>query len=185
MRVFLGIKTSIEFEKEILKWQKENSALPVRFIAPKNMHITLVPPWYEKNIKKLIKTLSKLDANLNTKEITFTQIFHSKKINPRVIWAEAEDTRDIKKLSKELTQLLKKPKNTRPYILHATIGRIKAEDIRQVPDINIKIKIKLKIESLELFESKLTRLGAEYTIIKRFPLKRAEPDPSLTQISPN
>jgi hypothetical protein len=48
-------------QKKILTWEKILKPLPVRWILGKNMHITLIPPWYatEAEIKK-IKNILKI-----------------------------------------------------------------------------------------------------------------------------
>jgi len=46
-RIFIGIKIPESLAAQMAIWQKSYSKLPVRWITPQNLHVTLVPPWYQ------------------------------------------------------------------------------------------------------------------------------------------
>ena len=69
---------------------------------------------------------------------------------------------------------LEKPE-TRPYIPHITLGRIKQWEFRQIepeerPKIEEEISLSFEVNSIEVMESDLKRGGAEYTVLESAPL---------------
>lgn len=164
MRVFIGIKASEEIQKQVLDLQNTYKNLPVRFIKLENLHLTLVPPWYESNIKKLIKNLNKFSFQ-KTFEITFDSISKGPPRNARLIWLTGPEQRSLKILQKDLAKFLKKPgqKHSTPHI---TIARFKNRDAAQIPEIRNKIELKSEVSEITLFESSLSRYGAEYSVIE-------------------
>jgi 2'-5' RNA ligase len=163
MRVFIGIKVSKNLREEILKWQKVNENLPVRFIKSKNLHITLVPPWHENNINRLVKYLKKFRTDIIPFDISLDKISQGPEFRPRVIWAEGKTPRELSHLSKELNKYLKRPKQNRPFKTHITIARFKKD--ASIPDINTAVDWKMQIEEITLYESVLSPRGADYEII--------------------
>lgn len=59
MRVFIGIKASKTLQKKVARWHREHRDLPVRWIKARNLHITLVPPAREEEIRKKFEEIKK------------------------------------------------------------------------------------------------------------------------------
>ena len=160
MRLFIGIKTSEKLQKEIMKWQEENTGLPVRFIRPENLHMTLVPPWYEDGPDDAVSKLKSI------KYRKIRVVFNKIVINYRsqVIWAEPENPpEEIFSMVDDLRKLFKS-KDTRPYRLHLTVARFKNGKFLQ----NVRfgeIKCEEQIDNITLFESKLGAKEAIYNKI--------------------
>ena len=160
MRVFIGIKASDETCEQILKWQVKHKDLPVRFIQSENLHLTLAPPWYENNIKKLLKNLNKFSFP-KTFEITLNRISKGPPRNPRLIWIKGPKHQDLAKMQGEIAKFLKisKQKYSAP---HVTIARFKMKEAILIPEINEEIELKFDVSEITLFESKLSPKGADY-----------------------
>lgn len=168
MRVFIGIKATGEIQKQIIDWQEKHKSLPVRFVKPQNLHLTLVPPWHENNIKKFVKTLNKFSFP-KTFEITFDSVSKGPQLHPRLIWTTGHEQENLTKLGKVLTKFLKKSKQTHS-LPHITIARFKMKEAVLVPEINETIDLKLDISEITLFESILSPRGAEYSVIEKVRL---------------
>ena len=53
-RLFVAIKPDAELIENIIHWQKKHKKLPaVRMIKPEYLHLTLVPPFYEDDEKRI------------------------------------------------------------------------------------------------------------------------------------
>lgn len=66
-RIFVAIKISEGLGQIIKKWQDSQQNFQGRWIAPKNLHITLVPPWHTTEIDSTIEQLrAVVDAKSST-----------------------------------------------------------------------------------------------------------------------
>lgn len=57
-RLFIAITLSEELQKEILAWEvlwQKRLDSRIRWLAGKNLHLTLVPPWYEENVGETVR----------------------------------------------------------------------------------------------------------------------------------
>ena len=159
-RVFIGIKASKNLQNKIAKWQKANKNLPVRFIKPKNLHLTLIPPWYEENFQDIKSQIAKVEFEKFT--INFSAVYIN--FNNRVIWTEtSKPPKAIFKLQKNLATIFRKYEE-RPFKVHLTIARFK--DAKPLKDVNFeKIKWQEKVSKITLFESILGKKEANYKVL--------------------
>ncbi|OGH18440.1 MAG: 2'-5' RNA ligase [Candidatus Levybacteria bacterium RIFCSPHIGHO2_01_FULL_40_15b] len=168
MRVFIGIKAPNEIQNQIIDWQEKHKDLPVRFIESRNLHLTLAPPWYENNIKKLVKNLQKF-AFPKAFEVSFNEISIGPLSRPRLIWATGPKHQGLAKMQNEIAKFLKVPKQ-RYSSPHITIARFKERDALLIPEVNEAIEFKFEFSEITLFESKLSPLGANYNTVLRLPI---------------
>lgn len=159
-RVFVGIKASKALQTKIFKWQKAHQDLPVRFIKSKNLHLTLIPPWYEEDPKDSIEKLKQIQ--FKTFKITFDKTFINFK--NKVIWIESPNPpKKISQIQKKLA-LIFPFKEKRIFKTHLTIARFK--DSKQLKDLELeKINWQEEVSKITLFESKLGRKEANYKVL--------------------
>lgn len=172
MRVFIGIKANQELQEKIFNWQEVRKDLSVRFIKPENLHITLIPPWYEKKINHLVNYLNSFITTLSPFELTFNRILFAPSDRPRLIWTEGIYSPPMKKLRSELEKHLKTRKERRQLIPHITIARFKNGDFSSLKN-NLEteeIKWFMKVSIITLFESRLGPKGADYFAIEDFKI---------------
>ncbi|OGH08297.1 MAG: 2'-5' RNA ligase [Candidatus Levybacteria bacterium RBG_16_35_6] len=163
MRLFIGIKVAEEIACRVLKWQKDYKNLPLRFIKKDNLHLTLIPPYYEETEDNSIQKLNEL-KKIGNISLVFNKIFVNN-MN-KVIWIESSDPpKEMFQIQEDLLKLFKKPKEKRPYRVHMTIARFKERLSKK--QIEKVINWKTEVNSIELFESKLRPKGANYRIITR------------------
>jgi 2'-5' RNA ligase len=143
MRVFIGIKIGEELQKKILEWEKYYKNLPVRWLAPENLHITLIPPWEENIIEK---AKGKLESIKKGKfEIVFDKIsFGPDSRYPRLIWAEGN-------------------------LFHLTLARFDPKKFKDFPikKLNEKVDWQEKVSEVCLFQS---FPNSVYKILHKVPL---------------
>lgn len=183
-RVFVAIGISSQLKEEIAYWQKKWNHLSVRWIKPENMHVTLVPPWYVSEVDEVIEDLKSVNQNrkrfwtsqnyaIKPFTITFREVtFGPSPKRPRLVWASADATAEIKTLKSKLEGVLGLKTEKRPFSTHLTIARFKEKDFSKFPikGLNEEIFWEERVNSFLVMESRLKRSGAEYEKLAEIPL---------------
>ncbi len=165
-RVFIALKTTPDLENKILSWRENKLNWPVRFIKPKNLHLTLAPPWNCLDISLLIDKLSKIKIEDKSINLNFKLIDYGPNSNNyRLIWVLGEYSVQLENLKNKIEDSLGFSKPRRKFLPHLSLARFK-----EIPPINVKEAVNWKEvqSSFVLFESVLKKEGAEYNILKRF-----------------
>lgn len=166
-RIFVAVPISPFLQDAALEWEKSFSDLPVRWLAGKNLHITLVPPWYEKDTDSAKDKLNKITAaggfEIEFKKINFGPDPH----RPRLIWAEGSAPKEIVALKDGACEIFNRPKESRPFLLHLTLARFRPETFSSfvVKKLDERVAWTDNVRSIVLMESHLSRRGADYEII--------------------
>ncbi len=172
-RVFIAAPVSLDLSKKISEWVKTNlDRSKIRPILGKNLHITLVPPWYMNNSEEVLRKLSKLNYKKKIK-IIFEKIeYGPTPKHPRLVWLQGKDQPDLLVLKKILERSLHQKSEKRKFLVHLTIARFKPNDFKVfgVKDINVKINWAMDINQIFLYESHLSSKGADYEILAKIPL---------------
>ncbi|MFA4858496.1 MAG: RNA 2',3'-cyclic phosphodiesterase [Candidatus Margulisiibacteriota bacterium] len=189
-RIFLAIGTSAQLQQKICDWQKNyNKRNPadgakLRLIAPQNLHLTLIPPWYatKEEISLLIHHLQNLTPTLPRPfTVVFNQITFGPKPNePRLIWLSGETPPALFDLKNKVEQCLANAPapgepaagEKRPFKLHLTVARFRGEDFRhfKTQPLDKKINWEEEISAFYLMESHLSPKGSDYAVIEKFGL---------------
>lgn len=170
-RVFVALAIPGELASEILSWEK-NHLIPARWLSAKNLHITLVPPWYEENIEEIASVLDGY-AGFGSPKINFYKVSYGPDPKrPRLIWAEAEDSGTTRELKSDLEISFGIEAERRPWKTHLTLARFREEDFESFKTKNLDEPVTWKFEAnkLVLMESHLKPSGAEYEIIHEVSL---------------
>lgn len=188
MRLFTAFVLPEGFRQEliqVLDLCKTICPAEVKWVEPENLHFTLqfIGDTEKKSVEILQEQIRKSIENLAVFEIYTPRIelFPLKKnsiVSPRLIWilcsykesgVEAV-LKDIRRGMKELSLDF----DSKPFKMHATLGRVKRnlnpDQIDKITDIEIANKRWL-IRMAALFESRLHPTGPEYHIIEKYYLK--------------
>lgn len=172
-RIFIGIKIGSDLGKEVRSWSEGHAKkINVRWTKDKNLHITLVPPWYE-DAEKVIEKLRDLEIKVKPFEISFESIeFGPDPKGPRLIWAKGKKPKEVDYLERYLAEMLKKKAQRKSDFIHLTLARFGKRDFSRftVKKIEDKVNWKESIDSICLFESKLMCTGSEYKVLKKYKL---------------
>lgn len=170
--MFVGIPIEEKLAKQILNWVDiKLEGFPIRKISKDNLHVTLIPPWYEENINKVIEKLEL--PKIKAFHFQFDSVsFGPNPRNPRLVWATGEFPQEISELTKILSKSLQKIPERRDYLLHLTIARFKPRDFGRfkIKNLDEKVMWRQKVDRICLYESKLQRGGAVYTNLKTMKL---------------
>jgi 2'-5' RNA ligase len=173
-RVFVGIQISVNFASFLDQWSRNNLKIKnLRLIPLRNLHITLVPPWYEEDIKVVSYKLALIKNNPQSFVIDFRKILPGpNKSRPRLIWVQGQYNNNFEFLENKLHKLLKKELTKRKTIPHITIARFNPNkvNISSMKALKEDISFGETVDNVTLFESKLKRGGAEYSILKKIKL---------------
>lgn len=169
-------------KKFLFKLQKDLSRYSIKWINPQGLHFTLHFLGYLDDeqltkVKEILKFWTGKYHEYNTKiEYQIFDLGGFPNLNqPRVIFLNCQelDSKNlIKNLQKDLGQDLAKlgiEIDFRPWHSHLTLGRVKmpqALHFKNYPPLNLRFEVK----SIDLMKSELSRGGAKYTILEKFPI---------------
>jgi len=184
-RIFTAINLPSEIKEKLISCQKEWEHLPVRWTPKENLHVTLVfiGSVTEAQTNKIKRVTEKVASSLNSFSVHFHNICLAPPNRPpRMFWVEGRRNKEIVELKKKLEKALVKVKNTglkkeesRTYHPHITLGRINKSEwrnLKQQPQINKEISINVPVNSIDVMKSELKPSGAEYSVLKKFPLNK-------------
>ena len=168
-RVFIAIPISEKLQKEILQWRRAKLARLdsyVRWLAGKNLHLTLIPPWYVNNPKDATNLLDAIAYEklvrgfvMEFRRVAFGPL-EPPRGKPRLIWVEGPTPAPLKNFD---------TRERRPFRLHLTLARFRPEDFSQFPikKLNEPVSWREEVKEIVLMESHLSPQGADYEIIFR------------------
>lgn len=147
----------------------------MRWLEGKNLHITLIPPWYadEKEIGQVITAIEAVAAKNRGFEVEFRKITYGPDPRrPRLIWAEGPTPRQLTALKTGLENALDAQKEKRLFTPHLTLARFRPENFSSFPvkKLDEKIVWRENVEDVLLMESHLSASGADYEIIAEIAL---------------
>lgn len=183
-RIFVAIKIHPQapFYKVYTPLKEALALDQINWVRPENTHITLkffgaTPNSKLAGIRQVLRKVAANHAPFPM-QIYNVGIFGSH-YQPRVIWMGVDHPEPIIAICDQLFQELEQigfPRDRQNFVPHLTIARIKKikskrffqQQIDQVKNQSIQT---MQIDSFQLFESQLTRDGAQYRLIENFPLQ--------------
>lgn len=177
MRLFIAIPISKELEEEIKAYQQLFKNLPLRLTPPENLHVTLVflGETPQSEIFRIEEKIQSTLSTLNPEPLTLIpEKFEPgpQPSSPRLVWLAFKASQGIYDLQKNLARILQR-EEARPFRAHITVARLLRNaylDPTRVARTPITNDLSLEVKQINLMASTLQRGGAEYSIIKTFPL---------------
>ena len=183
-RIFIAINLPENIKKELIKYQEQWLDLPVKWVKPDNLHITLVfiGSIRDEELSEVCKITKEAVSENSSFSINLNRICYAppKKIPSRMIWAGGERIKELADLKDDLEKSLihtgmKFVSEDRNFKPHITLGRIRQWEWRQIepeeiPEINEEISLNFPVNSIEIIESQLSPKGSKYTILESVKL---------------
>lgn len=175
MRTFVAIELPGDLKEKIGLFEKEiEKFVPLRFVAPKNLHLTLffLGEIEETKLSEVVEAVKAGTREINKVCCSAIKPFYlflgKPEFFPHGLWLEVEGQLEVlEKLHEQISKELKTRNfklETRPFSAHITIGRTNGR-IKKIKSItSIKgIKGKFEISSISVFTSELKPEGPIYT----------------------
>ncbi|HTY39817.1 MAG TPA: RNA 2',3'-cyclic phosphodiesterase [Candidatus Paceibacterota bacterium] len=169
-RLFVALLAPDGLRQEAERWQAAHADLPVRWLAGKNLHVTLVPPWYGQAEPAAAALRRVAAANF---EISFGRVAYGPDARaPRLIWAEGKASPPLLDLVKRINVALGQGQEGRPFRLHLTLARFRPEEFAEFSGraLDGSIAWSAPAWTFALMESHLGPGGADYEALEEFPL---------------
>ena len=175
-RVFIALYPSDEFRQKVVAWQEEHKMLPVRWLQGKNLHITLIPPWYVEDTRAVMDALLAFVKEKSCAPFTlrFTKVtFGPDPRRPRLIWASGETPPELSTFKSGIEQALGQESERRDFKLHLTLARFREDDFPTFPitTLDEKVAWEEEVRSFVLMESHLSRAGADYNVLSEWRIR--------------
>ncbi len=172
VRLFIAYMLSNHFQEKLIQWKQLHTHLPVRWTPAENLHVTIIPPWYEQNLN-IIEKLLEEHLTYPAFSLKFTDIGPGPSPeNPRLIWTTAPSSDVILKLRKCAQRILMLPEEKQQFIPHITIGKFFPDrnTTHPFPPFHSHFVWTEHIKSIQLVQSFLHKDGAYYKVLKKIPL---------------
>ena len=171
-RIFVGLHISKSLRQRIEEYQKSLGGLRVRWIKPHNLHITLLPPWYTDDVAEAVHRVTKLEGKIGRIPVQFDKVTFGPHKNKRLIWALGKTPPELRNLHRSVRDLFSEQKKQRNFLLHLTVARFAPEKFKSFPYKKLQDQVMWSdtIDHLTVFESHLTREGAEYEVLGKIAL---------------
>ena len=178
MRLFIAISLNSEIQRELSNLQKSLvSSKGIRWVKPQNIHLTLnfLGEVDEQRISLIKEAIQRATRGVSPFSLSFGGLgaFPNLKA-PRVIWVGLKSEKEVvslqQRLEKELSRIGFSPEK-RKFQPHLTLGRVKflenkKEFIKRMQELEqASLSSKLRVDKIELIESKLTPQGPIYSLL--------------------
>jgi 2'-5' RNA ligase len=185
MRTFIAIDLSPEIKSRLTALVERLAPLScdIKWVRQDSMHLTLkflgeVDDRQAALVEELLRTIV---PKYEAVPMTFkgTGMFPPGSKSPRVLWAGAEAGPSLVPLQEEVEGGCEKlgfSREGRPFRPHLTLGRVKSPSglgpvLREFEQSCDESFGEMLVRRLTFFQSRLRPGGAEYSVLKEFPLK--------------
>lgn len=179
MRLFIGIPISDQIKEKIepIYEQLKSLSMELSIVPLGKLHYTLKFLGDVNDKNEIINSLKEIVHQKFKVVVSSLGSFDSKE-GPRVIWI-GEKSGNINHIA---TIIIKKTshisKNEFPHEAHLTIARVKSlKNIKELKKLiaewsKVDFGV-MEVDKFVLYESKLTKDGSVYSVVKEFPLKES------------
>jgi 2'-5' RNA ligase len=184
VRVFAAVRIPVRIQRDLARLTRKLAelAIPVRWVPPENMHLTLrflgqVP---ERNRRVLLDALTVAAQDAIPFEVSFGRVgaFPSPR-QPHVIWIAVDSAPRLRLLRGSVERELTRAgfgAEVGPFHPHVTLGRaIRDSEPGAFRDFvpacrDLKIDSMLRVSAIDLVRSRLRPAGPEYELLDRLRL---------------
>ncbi len=186
MRLFIGIEIDGPVRDAVMNRVKPIKSRAISWVPSENLHLTLrflgsVPP---ERVGAVKACLRKTVASASGFDLILNELGRF----PAVIWIaaakpDASESKELRALALGIEAAITGlgfPAESKPFVPHVTIGRIKerGHESIEIPNQPGWTSPAFQVRSIALFESKTLPERAKYTVLERFSLPtEGEPCP--------
>lgn len=179
-RVFIGIRIQGDARDALLELQEGLPPIPMRRIPKRDLHLTLTPPWMERDVAGASKRIRDALERPFSFPLKFKYLeYGPHPDDPRLIWVTCQASKRLIELKERMLKAFgRKPKEHVPFIPHVTIARLIGSYGNDWKDHHVgkNVPIEMEVEAIELLQSP-HKGGVGYKTLKRVRLHREEETP--------
>ncbi|OGG72793.1 2'-5' RNA ligase [Candidatus Kaiserbacteria bacterium RIFCSPLOWO2_01_FULL_53_17] len=179
-RVFIGIRLDNDVAETLTELQEGLPPIPMRRVPKADLHLTLTPPWMEKDVAQAAKRLRDALERPFEFELKFRRLrFGPDPADPFLIWVTCEASKELIELKNRLLKAFaKKEKERVPFTPHVTIARLRGSFSDSFREHHLRkvIPLTMTVSAVELMASP-HQGGAGYETLKRVRLHREDETP--------
>lgn len=188
VRTFIALEMPANLQKELDKMrvslQRDLKDLPLRWVRPENIHLTLkfIGETQQERVGEIIDVLKAQAAKVAPFEITLDRfgVFPDLR-KPLVLWVGVKAPQSLGQLQQQLEAQLAAlgiPAEPRKFSPHLTLARVRRDprlaNLRRIGEVMAQAQLQNHavglIESVTLFRSDLKPGGSVYNPLDRSPL---------------
>jgi len=184
VRTFIALETSAEIKARLSDFvaRLKRTGADVKWVELQGMHLTLkflgeTTPGFLEGVEAGLAAAAGRGRPVPL-EVVGTGAFPPRSRSPRVLWAGIVADPALAELQTGVEAEMEKlgfAAERRPFFPHLTLGRVKgpsglARALAEMEKEKAASFGKMTVERVTLFQSKLRPQGAEYTVIREFPL---------------
>ncbi|KKW20131.1 MAG: 2'-5' RNA ligase [Parcubacteria group bacterium GW2011_GWA2_51_10] len=177
-RVFVGIRVEGDAADTIATLQEGLPSIPMRVIPKRDLHLTLVPPWLERDIPSASKRLRDAIERPFAFPLKFKYLEYGPSSDaPFLIWITCDASKKLLELKKRLLKALGKKEEV-PFIPHVTVARLRGSFANSFKNHHLgkRVPLTMTVNALELLGSP-HRGGIGYETLEKISLHREEETP--------
>ncbi len=156
-KIYLALIPSDDFIMALNEWKKHWTHLPVRWMANEDLHITIIPPWYEANVARINKIVADFKSHYQEAiRLYFNYVsFGPSNKHPRLIWTEGVAPEKVISLKKELETAFGIADGGQSLRLHMTLARFDEKEFANFPvqDISQNVEWPCLVKDIVLKDS--------------------------------
>lgn len=182
-RIFIAIHLPDDLKTRLLEFKKLIPDVGGRWTALGNIHITLVFIGYvtEDELQAIHRVVGEVAKRHGPFDVFLERVILGPPQGPpRMVWATIGKSEALLKLQSDLETALYDNKGTgynerenRPYSPHLTLCRFETHEFLRVAraaKVDYPFGESFSVTSIEVMESVLKRSGAEYSVVKSYPV---------------
>lgn len=176
-RIFIAVNLPKTVKEKLLAYQEKWPELPSRWTKTANLHLTLV--FYGNASDNELEEIKQKTREIVKKHKPFSLklskiVYGPSASQARMVWTIGETTKELVALQEELAVSLERIEE-RKFSLHITLARFLEWEFRKIPleerpEIDEEINLEIRVDSIEVMDSKIRRGGAEYVICESISL---------------
>lgn len=188
-RIFIAIELPPDLKQQVSETIAQWRWLPIRWLAPENWHVTLIPPVYmEDGEVGYLTTLFGRGRFGKPFPVRFSRVVLAPPgVQARMIWLEGDAPPELAQLRKKLEKLWAsgpvlpplKPETRpavsrveRPLTLHVTLARFEPGELKELESKTRtlgEVNFRFEANEIVVMESRLKPSGAEYERLVSVP----------------
>jgi len=177
-RIFIGISLPDDVKKRlnqrILKWEE----LPVKWSLPDNFHVTLSFLGFvdDESLADICLAVQRAAQNFESFDVDFKGIgLGPDPEDPKMVWLFGGANEELRRLQTEIEKSLdifvSEKKEFKPHTTLGKIDKAKWKALAERPEIKENVRISIPVESVDVFESKIEKGRARFTVLESCELK--------------